>query len=60
MQAGFSFFWSLVVPAAITAGSVVLTWLLYRHFAGKMPKQAGQDLNRKASRKPRTAVPPRV
>jgi hypothetical protein len=29
---GFSLLWSLIVPGLILACSVVLTWLLYRHF----------------------------
>jgi len=29
----FSFFWSLAVPAVMAGGSIVITYLLYRHFA---------------------------
>ncbi len=32
----FSVFWSLVVPAAMAAGSILITYWLYRHFAGKV------------------------
>jgi hypothetical protein len=32
----FSFFWSLVVPALTAGGSILITYLLYRHFARKM------------------------
>ena len=31
----FSIFWSLLVPALTAAGSILITYLLYRHFAGK-------------------------
>jgi hypothetical protein len=32
----FSFFWSLVVPALMAGGSIVITYFLYRHFARRM------------------------
>jgi hypothetical protein len=32
--AEFSFFWSLLVPALMAGGSILITYLLYRHFAG--------------------------
>lgn len=31
----FSLLWSVIVPGGILLFSVVATWLLYRHFAGK-------------------------
>ena len=31
--AEFSVFWGVVVPGSILLVSVVLTWLLYRHFS---------------------------
>jgi hypothetical protein len=32
--AQFSVFWSILVPAAMAVGSILITYLLYRHFAG--------------------------
>ena len=34
--AQFSIFWSIVVPAAMAAGSILITYLLYRHFAAEV------------------------
>ena len=31
----FLFFWSIVVPALMVAGSILVTYLLYKHFAAK-------------------------
>jgi hypothetical protein len=31
--AQFSVFWSILVPAAMAVGSILITYLLYRHFA---------------------------
>ncbi len=39
MQGEFSFFWSILVPAVMVTGSVILTYALYKHFAGKVEKQ---------------------
>ena len=39
----FSVFWSLVVPAAMAAGSILITYLLYRHFAGKVGEQPNKQ-----------------
>ena len=39
MQGEFTFFWSILVPAVMVAGSVILTYALYKHFAGKMHEQ---------------------
>jgi len=39
MQGEFSFFWSILVPAVMVLGSVILTYALYKHFAGKVQKQ---------------------
>jgi len=39
MQGEFSFFWSILLPAAMVLGSVILTYALYKHFAGKVQKQ---------------------
>jgi len=36
MQGEFSLFWSIVVPAVMAVGSVIITYALYRHFAGKI------------------------
>jgi hypothetical protein len=42
-QAGqFSVFWSLLVPALMASGSILITYLLYKHFAGKMDRQSGK------------------
>lgn len=39
--AEFSFFWSLVVPAVMAGGSILITYLLYRHFAGRVEQPSG-------------------
>lgn len=36
MYGEFTFFWSILVPAVMVIGSVILTFALYRHFAGKV------------------------
>ncbi len=36
--AQFSFFWSILVPAAMAAGSILITYLLYRHFAAEVER----------------------
>lgn len=36
MQGEFSFFWSILVPAAMAIVSVVITYALYKHFADKV------------------------
>jgi hypothetical protein len=36
MQGEFSLFWSIIVPAVMAAGSIIITYALYRHFAGKI------------------------
>ncbi len=36
--AQFSFFWSIVVPAAMAIGSILITYLLYRHFAAEVER----------------------
>ena len=36
MQGQFSILWSVVVPAAMVTGSIIITYALYRHFAGKI------------------------
>lgn len=38
----FSIFWSLVVPGVMAAGSILITYLLYRHFAGKVGHPPGK------------------
>jgi len=38
----FIFFWSVIVPAMMAAGSILVTYLLYKHFAGKVG-QAGKS-----------------
>ena len=43
MQGEFTFFWSIVVPAAMAAGSIVITYCLYRHFAGKVHQNNNQQ-----------------
>jgi hypothetical protein len=35
----FSVFWSLLVPALMAAGSILITYLLYRHFAAQVHDQ---------------------
>jgi hypothetical protein len=37
--AQFSFFWSILVPASMAAGSIVITYLLYRHFAAEVEQR---------------------
>ena len=34
--AHFSVFWSILVPASMAVGSIVITYLLYRHFAAEV------------------------
>jgi hypothetical protein len=42
-QAGqFSVFWSLLVPAVMAGGSILITYLLYRHFATKVDDRHGK------------------
>jgi len=36
MQGEFTLFWSIIVPAVMAAGSIIITYALYRHFAGKI------------------------
>ena len=36
MQGEFTLFWSVVIPAVMAVGSVIITYALYRHFAGKI------------------------
>lgn len=36
MQGKFTFFWSVLIPAVMVIGSVIITYILYRHFASKM------------------------
>lgn len=38
MAGKFTFFWSVLVPAVMVMGSIVITYILYRHFASKMNK----------------------
>lgn len=47
MQGEFSFFWSILVPAVMVAGSVILTYALYRHFAGKVHEQHKETQTKK-------------
>ena len=35
----FSLFWSIVVPAAMAVASILITYLLYRHFAGEVEQR---------------------
>ena len=39
MHGEFTFFWSILVPAVMVIGSVILTYALYKHFAGKVHEQ---------------------
>jgi nucleoside recognition membrane protein YjiH len=36
MTGKFMFFWSVLVPALMVIGSIIITYALYRHFAGKI------------------------
>ena len=38
--AEFSVFWSVLVPAVMAAGSILITYLLYRHFAARVDEEA--------------------
>jgi hypothetical protein len=38
--AEFSVFWSVLVPAVMAAGSILITYLLYRHFAARMDHES--------------------
>ena len=42
MQGEFTFFWSILVPAVMVIGSIVLTYALYKHFAGKVHEQSDE------------------
>ncbi len=37
----FSVFWSLLIPAVMAGGSIIITYLLYRHFAAKVDERHG-------------------
>jgi hypothetical protein len=37
--AQFSIFWSIIVPAAMAVGSILITYLLYRHFAAEVEQR---------------------
>jgi len=39
MAGKFTFFWSILVPMVLLTASVAITYLLYRHFAGKVHQQ---------------------
>jgi len=43
MQGQFNVFWSLVVPAVMAAGSIIITYALYRHFAGKINSDSREN-----------------
>ena len=43
MQGEFTFFWSIIVPAAMAVGSIFITYFLYKHFAGKVHRKNQQD-----------------
>jgi hypothetical protein len=43
MQGEFTFFWSVLVPGVMVVGSIVLTYALYRHFAGKVSGGSSQS-----------------
>jgi len=43
MRGEFNLFWSIIVPAVMAAGSVIITYALYRHFAGKANRQQKQQ-----------------
>ncbi len=43
MQAEFIFFWSVLVPAVMLIGSIVMTYALYKHFAGKVNEQSDEE-----------------
>ena len=38
MQGEFTFFWSVLVPGLMAVGSIVVTYMLYRHFASKVSR----------------------
>lgn len=42
MQDDFTFLWSVLVPAVMLIGSIVMTYALYKHFAGKMNEQSDE------------------
>lgn len=43
MQGEFTFFWSVLVPGVMVAGSIIVTYMLYRHFAGKVSRDTGRS-----------------
>ena len=38
----FSVFWSILVPALLAAGSILITYLLYRHFVARVDETRGE------------------
>jgi hypothetical protein len=40
--AEFSLFWSLLVPALMAGGSILITYLLYCHFVGTGAEKPGE------------------
>lgn len=39
MAGEFIFFWSILVPLVMIAGSIFITYVLHRHFSRKMQEQ---------------------
>ena len=35
----FSLFWSILVPVAMATGSILITYLLYKHFAADVERR---------------------
>ncbi|MBN1765694.1 MAG: hypothetical protein JW860_10585 [Sedimentisphaerales bacterium] len=48
MTGEFSYFWSVAVPLVMIAGSIVITYILYRHFAGKIQDQPQESQSEKS------------
>jgi hypothetical protein len=43
MQGEFAVFWSVLVPGVMAVGSIIVTYVLYRHFAGKVSRDRGRS-----------------
>jgi len=39
----FSYFWGVLVPAVLAGGSILITYLLYRHFAREVEARHGRE-----------------
>ena len=40
MAGKFHFFWSILIPLLMIGGSILITYILYKHFSKKMEDRA--------------------